>query len=147
MCVSDAPARVQRQNVDFCTGTASKLRTRMCTFVPVTHVQCFTAGGCAGVVPYLDHRQRDRLLQQRVASVLVLLYQQLRQYLCFCTSSCVSFCAFVLFVLANLEEDVDVVWRAARVRGKPHVRRIPRAAAPQVSYLYFCTSKASKLSA
>jgi hypothetical protein len=100
------------QNVYFCTSKACTVRT---------------AGGCAGVVPYLDHRQRDRLLQQRVASVFVLLYQQLRQHLCFCTSSCVSICAFVpaaasvfvllyCFVLANLEEDVDVVGRAARVR-------------------------------
>ena len=47
---------------------------------------------------------------------------------------CVYMNLFVLFfVLANLEEDVDVVGRAARVRCKPHVRRIPRAADPQVS--------------
>ena len=35
--------------------------------------------------------------------------EELRQYLCFCTSSCVSICTFVLANLCALKEVIDLI--------------------------------------
>jgi hypothetical protein len=60
----------------------------------------------------------------------------LRQYLCFCASSCARICTFVLadLVLLGLQQHVEVRHEAADQHVQLH------------QYSYFCTSKASKLS-